>query len=431
MSAEHQLIGHILNDNTLLDELDLYIDSHDVTDERATNTLEAMRLLARQEKEINIVTLSQLDSSAENIRYLAECQRQCSGTLKAHAQIVRDTALKRRLMEVGAMMLEMANDSHTPIQTQIEQATQCILNINNEKQDTLLDTKQQMDRFLNDLQLRAETRGYIGLETPWDEITQALGGLNKGELYTIAARPGMGKTNFGLNLFSKTVKDGKSCLYFSLEMMSEELLARLAADWSNIDYSKFNRAQLEEYDWSSLTQRMCKGYTDLKSFIDDSSTQTMSTIRAKANRVKKQYGIDMIIIDHIGLIDHGYENDTKGLSEISRECKRLSKDMECPVVILSQLNRDCEKRVNKRPLLSDLRQSGSIEQDSDAVIFLYRDEYYNPDSENKGLAEIIISKVRKGKTGNYALESQFQFCRFAETGREVKEDQDYSNGIGF
>lgn len=425
MSAEHQLIGHILTDNTLLHDLDLYIEKNDLTDVRAVNTLEAMRLLNDQGKELNIVTLSELNPDPENIRYLADCQRHKSGTLKAHAHIVREKAVKRRLGEVGVMMLEMANDAHTAIEKQIEQVTQLILNINNPKEDTLLDTKNQLERFTNDLQERIEAKGYIGLETPWSTITQALGGMNKGELYTVAARPGMGKTNFGLNLYSKILKDGKSCLYVSLEMTSEELLARIAADWANIDYSKFTRAQFEDFDWSSLTQGMIVKYKDLKSFIDDSSTQTMSSIRAKANRVKKQHGIDMIIIDHIGLIDHGYDNETQGLSKISRECKRIAKDLECPVVILSQLNRKCEERNDKRPLLSDLRSSGSIEQDSDAVIFLYRDEYYNRDSDNKGLAEIILAKVRKGMTGNYPLESQFKYCRFSETGRELKdEDED-------
>ena len=191
MSAEHQIIGHILNDNNLYDELDLYLSKSDFTDQRAINTLESIEILSEQQKEFNIVTLSELNSEPDNIRYWAECQRAAVGTLKANAQIVRDSALKRRFIEVGAYMLEMANNAHTPIQTHIEQATQLILNINNEKQDTLLDTKQQIERFVNDLQERSEAKGYIGLETPWEEVTQRLGGLNKGELYTVAARPGM------------------------------------------------------------------------------------------------------------------------------------------------------------------------------------------------------------------------------------------------
>jgi len=431
-ASELQVIGQILTDNTLLDELECYTDINDFQDETAFGIVQNMRLLSDQNKEINIVTLSELyNNDPETIRFLANCQTHTTGTFRSHALNVHEKACERRLHQAIGKAQEILLSPHTALETKLDQCNGLFLDVINNKQDTLLSPREQLERFANDLLQRSEAKGYLGLETPWSNVTQALGGMNKGEMYTIAARPGMGKTNFALNLFTSVVKRGKSCLYISLEMTSEELLARLASDWANVDYSKFNRAELSEFDWASLSGNMFDPYRKNSAYIDDSSTHTVGTIRAKARRVKKAHGLDMIIVDHIGLIDHGHDNETIGLGKISREMKRMAKDMECPVVVLSQLNRDCEKRNNKRPMLSDLRQSGSIEQDSDAVAFLYRDEYYNDDSANKGLCEVIFAKVRKGQRGTQLLETQFHKCRFIETSRESVEEDNFSSGIGF
>lgn len=423
-SSEHDLIGLILSDDTLIDELDIYLDTNDFNDPRSLNTIKWMKELAGQGKEVNLVSVSEIgNNDPDYIKYLAYCQKNAFGSFKAHALNVREKADKRRLLDAATKTLTIINDPHKPLQSLIDTCQELMLSAVEKKSDSMKCSKDQLSDFLNDLQHRAETKGYIGLETPWEQLTRNLGGMNKGELYTVAARPGMGKTNFALNLFSHAVKKNKSVLYISLEMTSDELMARLSADWASIPYGKFNRAELDDGDWVRLKSMMCSEYNKLKTYIDDSSTQTVSSIRAKARRVQKQDGLDLIIVDHVGLIDHGYENETQGLGKISRELKRLAKDVNCPVIMLSQLNRKCEERVNKRPMLSDLRQSGNIEQDSDAVIFIYRDEYYNPDSQQTGTAEVICAKVRKGRVGTIQLKTDFNHCRFLEGAKWEDNDK--------
>ena len=257
--------------------------------------------------------------------------------------------------------------------------------------------------------------GITGLDTGWQNINDRIGGLKAGTLTLIAARPSMGKSNFGLNLANHIGNNlKKTVLFFTLEMTATELLARLSAQIGKIDLQIINNASFDEDQWSRLSFSIGK-ISDSEIIIDQSPALTISQIVSIAHSIKRKHGLSLIIIDHIGLIDSTGENETVKLSKISRTLKILAKDLDLPVVALTQLNRSVEQRADKRPVLSDLRQSGSLEQDADNVGFIYWDGYYNSTTCYPEIIELIWAKVRGGKIGTDFFNRDFKFCRFSET----------------
>jgi replicative DNA helicase len=431
--AERTVIGRILIDNTLLDEMSVYCDIKDFYTASIRDTLTSMTEIEDRDGSVSFVTLCESQANDPNyIRFLTDCQRSALDPFKQSALIVREKADMRRLVEAANKVLETCYNPDMAFRAKLEKSQDLMLNAVEQKTDSVKDGRDQMRIFVDDMEEKSQHKGFIGLDTPWTNLNDDIITTKKGEVVTVAGRPGQGKTNFALNWFMHQVRSGNSALYFSMEMTTDELMCRIASDWTNTYYSKFHNARFECDEWSKITG-MSSVYKDLKTYIDDSSSQTISTLRAKCRRIKKLHDLHFIVVDHIGLMDHGCDNETIGLSKISRELKRLAKDLDIVVVMLSQLNRDCEKRPNKRPVMSDLRQSGSIEQDSDTILFLYRDEYYNNDSPNKGIAEIIRAKARKGVTGTTLLATQFEMCRFKDTDHEFVEQKvnDYSKGMDY
>jgi replicative DNA helicase len=434
-TAEQVIVGKILLDNNLLDELEIYADLEDLHGKQTKHTLEAMKRLTERDNGFTFTSICEhYANKPEFIKFLTHCQQiSYANDFKQCALTIRERADMRRLVEAANKVLETCYNPEMSFKSKLEISQDAMLNAVEQKNDTIKDSKQQLQILINDLEAKSQSKGVIGLKTPWNNLNEQIITSKKGELVTVAGRPGSGKTNFAVNWFSHQIKNKQSAIYFSLEMTTDELLCRLAADWSNTYYSKFHDANFQQDDWSRITG-LGAIYKDLKTYIDDSSVQTISTIRAKCRRIKKTHGLDFIVIDHVGLMEHGYkDNETAGLSKISKELKRLAKDLGIVVVMLSQLNRSCEQRTNKRPMMSDLRQSGSIEQDSDTVLLLYRDDYYNEDSQNKGIAEINAAKVRKGRTGTVLLKTEFEMCRFVDTDHVFIEEQkhDLAKGMRF
>jgi len=424
-TAERGVLSAIVRGISSIEELVDYCEISDFVNNKIKSALHTAEELSGQGVEVNLTTmaarLEECFTNGDWVRFLGAAAKDSITPLAPCAQKVRELSDRRRLCEAAQDVLMICSDPNINIDEQVDRAQSRVLGAVERKTDNLKDAKQQIKSVIDQIELRVNSKGFYGLHTGWDDLSDSLGGLLPGELVTVAARPGMGKTNLALNVFASVVGGGGSALFVSMEMGAEELGARILSNWADIEYSKFHTGDLDGHDWTRFTDTVKKKYHEAKSLIDDSSTQTIGSIRATARRIKQREGLDLIVVDHIGLIDQDGESDTSKISKISRELKRLAKDMNCPVMMLSQLNRSVEQRNNRRPMLSDLRQSGSIEQDSDAVLLLYRDEYYNEQSANRGIGEINIAKNRKGTTGTVLLGTQFDYCRFVETDRVVQE----------
>jgi replicative DNA helicase len=261
----------------------------------------------------------------------------------------------------------------------------------------------------------AQSRDLVtGIATGFVDLDERTSGLQDGDLVIVAARPSMGKTSFCLNVAQQAgLRAGETVGIFSLEMSKEQLVLRMLCADARVDAHRLRTGKLQEKDWT----RLAKAYTDLSNariFIDDSATATPLEMRAKARRLKAEHGLGLIVVDYIQLVSGAgrVENRQQEISSISRSLKGLAKELNVPVVALSQLSRAPEARTDKRPQLSDLRESGALEQDADVVMFIYREEEYKPTEENKGIAEIIIGKQRNGPTGTLRLAFIKEFTRF-------------------
>jgi len=257
--------------------------------------------------------------------------------------------------------------------------------------------------------------GITGLATGYKDLDKKTSGLQKSDLIIVAGRPSMGKTTFAMNLAEHAVlHQDKPVLVFSLEMPAESLIFRMLSSVGRIDQSRLRSGQLEDEDWPKLTAAIAK-LKDRPLLIDDTVGLSPTEMRARARRVVREHGgLALVVVDYLQLMQiKGFGDNRVGeISEISRSLKTLAREFECPVIALSQLNRGLEQRPNKRPVMSDLRESGAIEQDADIIAFVYRDEVYNEDTQDKGVAEIIIGKQRNGPIGTVRLGFMGQFTRF-------------------
>jgi len=269
-----------------------------------------------------------------------------------------------------------------------------------------------------------------GLETGYTDLDKHLSGLQKTDLIIVAGRPGMGKTVCAMNMAEQAAISGKNVLVFSLEMSADQLLSRSACSVGRISNTRMRNGALVDEDWPRLTMTIAK-IKDKSFTIDDRPVLTSEQAVSRARKIVRQTGkpLDLIVVDYIQLMaDKGEE--LARITNITRNLKLLAKTMDCPVVALSQLNRDCEKRPNKRPLLSDLRSSGSIEQDADIILFVYRDEKYNPDGDLKGIAELIIAKFRNGEEKTIHMASQLEYCRFENLSNYIPPSRPVSKKKG-
>jgi len=267
-----------------------------------------------------------------------------------------------------------------------------------------------------------------GQSTGFADLDNMTSGLQDSDLIIVAGRPSMGKTSFAMNLAENiAIKGDKPVAVFSMEMPGEQLALRLMASLGRIDSHRVRTGKLEEDEWPRLASAVSI-LASAKLYIDDSAGLTPVDLRARARRLAREHGqLGCIIIDYLQLMQtsSATDNRTAEISEISRSLKSLARELNCPVVALSQLNRNLEQRPNKRPVMSDLRESGSIEQDADLVIFIYRDEVYNEDSADKGIAEIIISKQRNGPIGTCRLTFLGQYTRFENFTMDAYSGPDY------
>ncbi|OYZ40982.1 MAG: replicative DNA helicase [Thiotrichales bacterium 24-47-4] len=252
------------------------------------------------------------------------------------------------------------------------------------------------------------------MQTFYEDFDAKTAGLQKGDLVIVAGRPSMGKTTFAMNVAENVaIKGKKGVAVFSLEMPGEQLMMRMISSVGRIEAQKLRTGQLSQQDWSGLTSAIAR-LTDAPIYVDETAGLSPLELRARARRLKREHDIGLIVIDYLQLMRGNSPNNnrTEEISEISRSLKALAKELEVPVIALSQLNRSLEQRPDKRPKMSDLRESGAIEQDADIILFIYRDEVYHPDTDQKGVAEVIIGKQRNGPIGKVLLTFMGEFTRF-------------------
>ncbi len=383
--------------------------------------------LAEDAQPVDVVTVSdklsaagELDA-AGGLAYLVELadNTPSASNIRAYAQVVRERASLRQLIQAAQ---DIADSGFAPkgrsASELIDEAERLIMQISEHEAagGGPQEINPLLQRAVDRIQELVESGGDItGLSTGYADLDKMTSGLQPSDLIIVAGRPSMGKTSFAMNLVEHAaLHQSKPVLAFSMEMPAEQLIMRMLASVGRINQSNLRTGKLVNEEWARLNTAVTK-MKDIPLLIDDTPALTPTELRTRARRVAREHGgIAMIMVDYLQLmrVAGASEGRTAEISEISRSLKAIAKEFACPMVALSQLNRSLEQRPNKRPVNSDLRESGAIEQDADVIMFIYRDEVYNEDSPDKGVAEIIIGKQRNGPIGVCRLSFQGQYTRF-------------------
>lgn len=338
-----------------------------------------------------------------------------------YAKIVREKSLLRSLIQSSANIISSCYDGTNDVSLLLDEAEKMIFGISEKNSTkTYMGSEEIVNKVFDTITERLKNKGRTtGLVTDYKQLDNMTGGFQPADLIILAARPSMGKTAFALNLAARAaIKNGATVAIFSLEMSKESLMERLLCSWGHVELGKIRKGIMEPEDWDKITDA-ASALTASKIFIDDSSMLTPLELRARCRRIQAQHGLDFVVIDYLQLM-HSARNDSRELeiSDISRNLKALAKELNIPVLALSQLNRKTEERSDKRPMLSDLRESGAIEQDADLIMFIHRDDYYvkkgDTDHNFTGKAEIIIGKHRNGPTGSVELRFLPQYTAFGD-----------------
>ncbi len=349
-----------------------------------------------------------LDAVGGN-EYLAKLAMSVPTTqhIEYYSRIIAEKAQLRSLIQAGKSICDLAYSESDEAGMILEKSEQIIFDVSSAReQKDIVPIKDVIMETYEILVNNSQNRGKInGLSTGFRELNFRTGGFHGGELILIAGRPGMGKSSFAVNIAEYVAfSENKTVAVFNLEMPKTQIVNRILSSQASVDSHKIKMGEIDADDWLAIGRVINRLYNS-PMYIDDTATITVSEIRAKCRRLKQTKNLDLVVIDYLQLMQSGKrtENRQQEISEISRSLKILAKELDVPVIALSQLSRASESRTDKRPMLSDLRESGAIEQDADLVMFLYRDEYYNKESEKKGIAECIIAKNRSGETGSFEL----------------------------
>ena len=428
IEAEQAVLGGVMLENTaweriseLVSETDFYRHDHRLI-------FRAMVRLASRNQPFDVVTLAEdldregLADQVGGLAYLGQLAKNTpsAANISAYAQIIRERATLRQLISISS---EIADTAFNPKGMQaaevLDDAERKIFAIAESRPKTggPESVNTLLTKAIDRIDTLFNSDGAItGLSTGFTDLDEMTSGLQPADLIIVAGRPSMGKTTFAMNMVENAVlRSEKAVLVFSLEMPGDSLIMRMLSSLGRIDQTKVRSGRLEDEDWPRLTSAV-NLLNDRKLFIDDTAGLSPTEMRARARRVVREHGdLALIMIDYLQLMRIGgtsSENRTNEISEISRSLKALAKEFNAPVVALSQLNRSLEQRPNKRPINSDLRESGAIEQDADVIMFVYRDEVYHQDTQDKGIAEIIIGKQRNGPIGTSRLAFLGKFTRF-------------------
>lgn len=434
MEAEQAVLGSILLQSEALITAMERIRSEDFYSTPHQLIFEAMVELSEASQPIDLVTLTaylqdrQQLEEVGGVSYLAKIAGgvPTAANVDYYAQIVEEKSMYRRLIRTATQIVTNGYSATDDIGLLLSEAEQKIMEISNRRassgfisiRDVLMEVFERVEH------LYSNKGGATGIPSGFTDLDKMTSGFQRNDLIIVAARPSVGKTAFALNIAQNVgVRARETVAIFSLEMSASQLVQRMICAESNVDAGRMRTGYLEGDDWEKLTMAI-GSLSEAEIYIDDTPGITVADIRAKCRRLKKEKGLGMILIDYLQLIQgrgKAGENRQQEVSEISRTLKQIARELEVPVIALSQLSRGVEQRQDKRPMMSDLRESGSIEQDADIVAFLYRDDYYDKESEKKNIIEIIIAKQRNGPVGTVELAFLKNFNKFVSLDRTHQE----------
>ena len=431
IEAEQSVIGSMLMDRDAIITASEIVTAGDFYQHQYGIMFEAMLELFNENLPVDLVTLqnrlkvkdvppevSSLDFVRDIITTVPT-----SANIKSYANIVHDKAVLRRLIKANEEIANTCYAGKEPLETIMAVTEKTIFDLlQNRSSGDFVPIRQVAMNVLEKIEEASKNQGTVtGIPTGFIDLDYKTSGLQPSDFVLIAARPSMGKTAFVLNLVDHiAVKKGLPCMVFSLEMSKEQLVNRMLAMESNVDSQKLRTGTLSDSDWDAVVEGIGV-IGNSKLIIDDTPGISIGELRSKCRKMKLEYGLSVVIIDYLQLMSgsgKGGDNRQQEISEISRSLKALAREMNAPVIALSQLSRACETRPDHRPMLSDLRESGAIEQDADVVMFLYRDDYYNKDTDMPNIAEVIIAKQRNGPIGTINLVWRPEYTKFANMAKQ-------------
>ena len=433
IEAEQAVLGAMLIDKEAIAKATEVLSADDFYREAHRVIFSAMLELYNKNEAVDMVTVTEIlkrDNKLEDIGGIAYITSLANVVLTAanvkyHAEIVAEKSVLRQLVRVSTEIAAMGYEANEDVGTLLDTAESRILEISNRKKkndftainDILMDSVQSIESLLQN------KGGLTGLPAGFADLDKLTSGLHPSDFIILAARPSMGKTALALNIVQNVALrahkviggEPRSVAFFSLEMSKEQLVNRMLCAEAGIDSQRLRVGEMHDEDWTHLWDA-CDTMSRAKIYIDDTAGITAMDMRSRARRLKAEHGLDLIVVDYLQLMQGSGKRNNSGdrqqeVSEISRSLKALARELDVPVLALSQLSRSVESRQVKRPMLSDLRESGSLEQDADIVAFLYREDYYNPETENKH-TELIIAKHRNGAVDTVNLFFQKQFTKF-------------------
>lgn len=426
IEAEDAVLGALLIDADAIIRINTFLKPQDFFLQRNSWIYETILALHTRREPADLVTLTdelERQNHLDDIGGPAALTDLINNTptsihVEFYARIVERTAVLRRLIDGATQIAQLAYEDNEEISEVIDRAESIIFGITERRTDRdLKPIREAIDQYYDMIEYRSQHQGELmGIPTGLKDLDKLLGGLQRSDLIIIAARPGMGKTSLQLSIALQAARKwNKRIAIFSLEMSDEQLVQRLLSAETGIDSQRLRLGQIHDDEWPVFIQATSL-LADTSIFLDDTPAISVMELRTKARRLEAEHGLDLIFVDYMQLMrgDKRSENRQQEISYISRSLKELARELNVPVVAMSQLSRAVESRHDKRPMLSDLRESGSIEQDADIVMFIYRDEIYNPDTEFPNLAEIIVAKHRSGPTGLFSVYFKKQLAQFLD-----------------
>lgn len=427
VEAEKAVLGSILRDADSLTLIEAILEPKHFFLEAHCKIYEAIYSLSSQGESVDLVTVSErlreLQSDSKNLgpAYLVDLTENSPVTqnVEHYAKIVRNHFYRRGIISSCEEVISGAKSFDGSIESFIEKVEKQFLAIASEYDSKgIVSADKVLEATIEDIQRKLESDGSLsGVPTGFSDLDSLTGGLQKSDLIILAARPGMGKTALVLNVATNAAMAGKNTVIFTLEMSKEQLMGRILAAVARVDSSRLRKGDLMDEEQDRLMEGARRIYEKKQSLgIDETPGISLMELRSRCRRFHKENGLDLIIIDYLQLMSGSSQSKSESrereISEISMGLKNLAKELEVPVIALAQLNRGPDSRPDKRPKLSDLRESGSMEQDADIILFVYRDEYYNPNSEMAGIAEVLVAKNRHGSTSTIKLAYQPNYVSF-------------------
>lgn len=433
---EQATLSGVMLDNEIIDDVIDLVSRSDFYTSLHQDIYQAILQLYQQDKPFDMISVAALfdaqnrQNPQDDKHYLAEMVKNTMGAANTlyYARTVREKAVLRRLIHASNDIVQSCYNTQLEareIMDRAEQSIQSINQFNNTDEQAFSTARDLIEKSINQIDERFNSSSSItGIETRFPEFDNLTSGLQNGDLIIVAGRPSMGKTTLGMNLIENAcVLQEHYGAVFSMEMPEDQLMNRMISSMGKIPSERIKTGQLMTQDWPKLNQAV-QQISNANLYFNDKSNLTINQLRGYARKMDRQArktqeknnepirGLEIVMVDYLQLMNSDKENRTQEISDISRGLKHLAKELNCPVIALSQLNRSLENRANKRPMMSDLRESGAIEQDADLIVFVYRDEVYNKETEDKGKAEVILAKHRNGALGTTVLGFEGEYTRF-------------------